>query len=124
MLFNKDNNGTVEHTYMQQKGMEHSAKMMERIMCGSEDSPKPPCIIYCREIWIEDEIVDLANKYKVPLLRSKKATSPFMAELIRWLNAELAPRCSIHGVLVDIVPDAQKRVTRSQVPDGKQCRLG
>ena len=25
-----------------------------------------------------------------------------MAELIRWLNAELAPRCSIHGVLVDI----------------------
>ena len=94
--------GHVEHTYMQQKGMEHSARMMERIMCGSEDSPKPPCIIYCREIWIEDEIVELANKYKVPLLRSKKATSPFMAELIRWLNAELAPRCSIHGVLVDI----------------------
>ena len=29
-----------------------------------------------------------------------------------------------HGVLVDIVPDAQKRVTRSQVPDGKQCRFG
>ena len=94
--------GHVEHTYMQQKGMEHSVAMMEQIMAGSEESPKPPCIIYCREIWIEDEIIELANRYQVPLLRSKKATSPFMAELIRWLNAVLSPRCSIHGVLVDI----------------------
>lgn len=94
--------GHVEHTYMQQKGMEHSVAMMEQIMAGSEESPKPPCIIYCREIEIEDAIIELANRYQVPLLRTKKATSPFMAELIRWLNAELAPRCSIHGVLVDI----------------------
>lgn len=26
--------GHVEHTYMQQKGMEHSLKMLERIMAG------------------------------------------------------------------------------------------
>lgn len=71
-------------------------------MAGSHESPKPPCIIYCREIWIEDEIVELANKYKVPLLRTKKSTSSFMAEVIRWLNVELAPRCSVHGVLVDL----------------------
>ena len=94
--------GHVEHTYMQQKGMEHSLKMVEKIMAGSAESPKPPCIIYCREIWIEEEIINLANRYEVPILRTKKATSPFMAEIIRWLNAELAPRCSIHGVLVDI----------------------
>lgn len=94
--------GHVEHTYMQQKGMGHSVAMMERIMAGSHESPKPPCIIYCREIWIEDEIVELANKYKVPLLRTQKSTSSFMAEVIRWLNVELAPRCSVHGVLVDL----------------------
>lgn len=94
--------GHVEHTYMQQKGMEHSLQMMEKIMAGSAESPKPPCIIYCREIWIEEEIINLANRYQVPILRTKKATSPFMAEIIRWINAELAPRCSIHGVLVDI----------------------
>ena len=94
--------GHVEHTYMQQKGMGHSVERMEPIMAGSHESPKPPCIIYCREIWIEDEIVELANKYKVPLLRTKKSTSSFMAEVIRWLNVELAPRCSVHGVLVDL----------------------
>ena len=94
--------GHVEHAYMQQKGIEYSVTMMERIMAGSEETPKPPCIIFCREIWVEDALIELANKYHVPVLRSKKATSPFMAELIRWLNAELAPRCSVHGVLVDI----------------------
>lgn len=94
--------GHVEHTYMQQKGMKHSVAMMERIMAGSDESPKPPCIIYCREIDIRDEIVELANKYKVPLLRTQKSTSSFMAEVIRWLNVELAPRCSVHGVLVDL----------------------
>ncbi len=94
--------GHVEHTYMQQKGMEHSLKMIEKIMAGSAESSKPPCIIYCREIWIDEEIINLANHYEVPILRTKKATSPFMAEIIRWVNAELAPRCTIHGVLVDI----------------------
>lgn len=94
--------GHVEHTYMQQKGIKHSLDMMEKIMSGSDQHPKPPCIVYCREIWIEDDLIELANKYQVPLLRSKKATSSFMAELIRWLNTVLAPRCSVHGVLVDI----------------------
>ena len=94
--------GHVEHTYMQQKGLDYSVAMMERIMAGSEDTPKPPCIIFCREIWIEDKFIELAIKYNVPLLRTDKETSSFMAVLIRWLNAELAPRISVHGVLVDI----------------------
>lgn len=94
--------GHVEHTYMQQKGMEYSLEMMKRIMADGDDSPKPPCIIYCRDIWIEDEIIALANHCRVPILRTKKATSPFMVELLLWLNEELAPRCSVHGVLVDI----------------------
>lgn len=33
---------------------------------------------------------------------SEKKTSPLMAEIIRWLNVELAPTISIHGVLVGV----------------------
>ena len=33
---------------------------------------------------------------------TKKTTSAFMAELIRWLNVKLAPCISVHGVLVDV----------------------
>lgn len=94
--------GHVENTYMQQRGMEHSKAMMERIMAGNEASSKPPCIIFCREIEIASEFKELSVKHQVPILQSKKATSYFMAELIRWLNAKLAPRCTTHGVLVDI----------------------
>ena len=42
----------------------------------------------------------MANK--VPILMTKKSTSAFMAEIIRWLNVKLAPCISVHGVLVDI----------------------
>lgn len=43
-----------------------------------------------------------AVEYDVPVFLTDKATSPFMAEIIRWLNVELAPCISIHGVLVDV----------------------
>ena len=39
---------------------------------------------------------------KVPIFQSSKQTSAFTAEVIRWLNVELAPCISIHGVLVDV----------------------
>ena len=44
----------------------------------------------------------LMNMSWLPVLMTKKATSAFMAELIRWLNVRLAPCISIHGVLVDV----------------------
>ena len=94
--------GHVENTYIQQKGMAHSIAMMEQIMTGSNEKTKPPCIVFCRDIEIVSEIINLADKYHVPLLQTNKSTSLFMAELIRWLAVELAPRCSVHGVLVDI----------------------
>ena len=38
----------------------------------------------------------------IPVFQSEMKTSQFTAELIRWLNVELAPCISIHGVLVDV----------------------
>ena len=43
-----------------------------------------------------------AIENNVPLFMTKKTTSGFMAELIRWLNVKLAPCISVHGVLVDV----------------------
>ena len=44
----------------------------------------------------------MANEYEIPILQSHADTSAFSAEVTRWLKVELAPRISIHGVLVDI----------------------
>lgn len=46
--------------------------------------------------------MEMANKYNVPVFYSDKKTSNFMAAIIGWLNVQLAPRISIHGVLVDV----------------------
>lgn len=89
--------GHVENTYMEQQGIEYSKEVMGRIM-----SYKVPCIVFCREIEVPQEFLDLAKEHGVPIFRSKKTTSSFSSELNRWLKVELAPRISIHGVLVDI----------------------
>ena len=87
---------------MEQKGVEYSVQMLEEIMCGSEKSTKPPCIVFCRNLPVDDRLIELATKYQVPILRTKRATNEFMADLIQCLNYNMAPRCTVHGVLVDI----------------------
>lgn len=46
--------------------------------------------------------MEKANERQVPVFSTNVKTSAFTAELIRWLNVELAPCISIHGVLVDV----------------------
>lgn len=63
---------------------------------------KVPCFILCSNILLSEDLIELAVKYKTPILRTDEKTSSFMAEIIRWLHVELAPTISIHGVLVDV----------------------
>ena len=89
--------GYVEYTYL--KGMEEERK---KYIYGEILSKKVPCIIFCRDLQPDDILLELANKHEAPILVTGTTTSAFMAEIIRWLNVELAPCISIHGVLVDV----------------------
>lgn len=89
--------GHVENAYMQRMEKDHGYGILSRLL-----DYKVPCIVFCRNIEVAPELIQLATTKGVPLLRSAKTTSSFMAEVIRWLNVELAPRISIHGVLVDV----------------------
>jgi len=51
---------------------------------------------------VTDEMISMAEKYKVPLMRTTQRTSEFMAALIAYLNVELGPRITRHGVLVEV----------------------
>ncbi len=64
-------------------------------------SKKPSVVIISRNLEIP-EMKIAAEKYSVPLLRTADATSSFMASLISFLNVELAPRVTRHGVLVEV----------------------
>ena len=61
-----------------------------------------PAFVFCRELKPDELFMKTAIENNVPILMTKKATSAFMAEIIRWLNVKLAPCISVHGVLVDI----------------------
>ncbi len=89
--------GNVEHTYMQKMDKDHGISMMKKLMGFGV-----PCIVFCRNIEVSEDIRQLGVETGVPIFRTAKTTSSFMAEIIRWLNVELAPRISIHGVLVDV----------------------
>lgn len=89
--------GHVEHTFIEQRLENHGLKEIKEIMAHGV-----PCIIYCRGIEVSENIIQAGYELGVPVLSTNETTSSFMAEIIRWLHVELAPRISIHGVLVDI----------------------
>lgn len=89
--------GNVENAYMEKMETDHGTGIMRKLM-----SHKIPCIVFCRNLPVREELLKLAVEYGVPIFQTGKSTSDFMGEVIRWLKVELAPRISIHGVLVDV----------------------
>ena len=89
--------GFVEYSYMQQMSDERKEEIYGRFL-----SSNIPCVIFCRDLEPDEIFMKHALENKVPVLKTSKATSDFMAETIRWLNVKLAPCISIHGVLVDV----------------------
>lgn len=89
--------GYVEYTYLETLSDEKKKEMYTQLL-----SYGIPCIVYCRNLEPDETFLQMANEMKVPIFQSSKQTSAFTAEVIRWLNVELAPCISIHGVLVDV----------------------
>jgi len=89
--------GFVEYTYMEGLDNDRKREIYEELMTYDI-----PCIVFCRELKPDETFLEIAMKHKVPILSTKKSTSAFMAEIIRWLNVKLAPCISVHGVLVDV----------------------
>ena len=89
--------GYVEYTYLENESREKKLAIYEQFR-----SYKIPCMVYTTKTKPDDDILRMAAEKGIPVFTTTKATSPFMAEVIRWLNVELAPCISIHGVLVDV----------------------
>ena len=88
--------GYVEYTYLETKELNAKLEVYKQLL-----SYEVPCIIYTTQILPDEHMIRLANEYGVPVFATEQKTTPFQAELIRWLNMQLAPCISIHGVLVD-----------------------
>ena len=89
--------GYVEYTFLEKMPEERKKEVYAELL-----SYKIPCIIFCRNLQPEPALLEKANEMEIPIFSTDKKTSSFTAELIRWLNVQLAPCISIHGVLVDV----------------------
>ena len=87
----------MEYTYMEGISEEQKRCVYDKLMTYDI-----PCIVFSRELQPDDIFLEIAHKHNRPVLSTKKNTSVFMAEAIRWLNVKLAPCISVHGVLVDV----------------------
>ncbi len=89
--------GFVEYSYMENMTDERKREIYDEFM-----SYDVSAVVFCRELKPDPIFVQAALVHRVPILSTRKSTSAFMAEAIRWLNVKLAPCISVHGVLVDV----------------------
>ncbi len=89
--------GYVEYTYLNNLDRERKIEIYNQLL-----SYNIPCLVFCRELEPDEDLLVVAEKYHTPVLVSTQSTSSFMAEIIRWLKVQLAPSITIHGVLVDV----------------------
>ncbi|MCH5276092.1 MAG: HPr(Ser) kinase/phosphatase [Lachnospiraceae bacterium] len=89
--------GFVEYTYMETLDEARKREIYEELMAYDI-----PCVVFSRELQPDEIFLEMAHKYNRPIFSTNQNTSAFMAEATRWLNVQLAPCISVHGVLVDV----------------------
>lgn len=66
-------------------------------------SRKPVVVILSRNLDLPDGMLEAAKKYGIAILRSADTTTELVGALVSYLNVELAPRITRHGVLVEVL---------------------
>lgn len=90
--------GNVEHAYIETMENEQERDLIFDTLFKH----KIPCLVFCRGLKPQQFVLEAAKRHKVPVLTSEATTSAFVHEIVRWLHVELAPRISVHAVLVDV----------------------
>ena len=89
--------GKMETAYLQGLDPETRRTRIEELLAY-----RFPALIVTRNLDVFPEFLELAPKYQMPILRSEDNTSVFVSKLVAFLNLQLAPRITRHGVLIEI----------------------
>lgn len=89
--------GNTEFSYLGRYGPEAQKMVVDSIF-----SFGPPAVIICRDIEPSNAILESAKLHKVSIFSTPQSTSDLTASLVQYLNKELAPRITRHGVLVEV----------------------
>ena len=89
--------GKAENKYLEGLSKGERCEKIRQLMAH-----KPPVIIITSEIMPYEEVKELAAEYGVAVLTSNARTSHIMANMITWLNVQLAPRITRHGGFIEV----------------------
>ena len=89
--------GAQEHDYLYTFSEEKMDKKIRNFL-----SLQPAAVILTRGREYPESFFKYAKEYQVPLLKTQDQTSSCMSSIISYLNVELAPRITRHGVFVEV----------------------
>jgi len=89
--------GNTEIHYMEQLDADVLEDRLSKAFCFNI-----PCFVISRGLRPPKELLRIAEDRGVPVLRSLKATNDVISQIIIFLNEELSPETTLHGVVVDV----------------------
>jgi len=90
--------GKGEHSYLETLHSSRRRTIWDKLL-----SIKPlPCITFTRGLNPPPELCKACDKKRVPLFKTQLDTAKFIGEITVFLEENLAPAATMHGVLVDV----------------------
>jgi len=90
--------GMGETTYLGTLSPSRRLEILEQILTHRE----LPCVILTHGNQPMPEMMELCERYEVPLLMSELSTADLTAELKAFLEERMSPTTTVHGVLVEV----------------------
>lgn len=89
--------GNVEMSYVSKLAPIDRLAIFDRLFAY-----KFPALLIARNIPPHEEMLEMAKKHNITILRTKETTSAIVSTIITYLKDALAPRITRHGVLVEV----------------------
>lgn len=86
-----------EAVYLNNLGLELAKERVKAVF-----ERRPSGFVFSRNVEIPDYFIELGNRYDIPVLKSELRTTSLNSRMYGFLCSKLAPRESVHGVLLDI----------------------
>ena len=89
--------GKMEYAYLAKLPPEERVERLREFLKSN-----PVGVIVTSSAVVSDDFIEMAAEYKIPVMRTAQRTSEFMAALIAYLNVQLGPRITRHGVFIEV----------------------
>ncbi len=89
--------GRIEQAYLNSLKEDVAHERFEQIA-----SHKVPCFVFTRGYQPCRGILRACIKNEVPVFKTDRGTADFISETMRWLRVLMAPKQTVHGVLIDV----------------------